>query len=939
MIHPIYWVRLYIDTQFYVRYGPHMQRLLLQPLIATIVLIVWPSYLAVAAKPIQEEIVFENGFTVILIENHGAPMIGSSVIVRVGSIHEDASNNGVSHMLEHLLFNGTATRTQEALYAEQAQFGIYNNAHTSQTYTNYIVLAERDHFQIAIDIQSDMLFNSVIPPGKFEKEKGIVLNEIAKEWATPRYWATEQFQRTFYRGTPYNLTVLGSPTSIRGMTRAQVLDYYQTYYVPNNMTAVIVGDFERDQMIALLRKYFGTQSPGLLPANQNHSLDTTVFGTQTTSQMAVPSPYLTIGFLAPAINSPDYYPMSIFTHIAQRNAKRLLDGKLTTMGKKPIENVRLDYVANRDFGILRVTAILREGEDSASTIQALRSVLPQAGMAVQSEHTIADLGTELKVQALSLLEKPHYYGMMKANAIANGGWQFARSYGDKISTATTMDIANVATRVFATPNDFASIIVPGSQTLEERVPVISNQYYVRATPTTDYSTSSLARVDAWTSKQSGASIMKETADVRWAPSATIHAAAKHQTRVRLTNGLTVLIDSNTDSAIFAVHVLAKHRAWLEPLGKEGIADLLHTILEHGTETLSPEGREQELSQIGATLKTRDSDAIPFDDYYHSKLYSYIRLTTIDEFADQAMNLLATLIAHPRLHQADFKDAQRKALARITARNSNPSKRAESLLYQALFANDARAHPIEGTKASVESITIGDLKKFHAQYFSPHNLVLSVSTGLPHETITTLVENEFRTLPTADVLTPSPTDIPLTHHGKEIRESLGASQSYIRLGTVFPIKPADQPALAVMNSFLSNQLSFELRERQGLAYFVRSNISFMGMQAMLDIDMGTTPQTLDKALNALDEALHDITSTAVHDDYIERIVNARNARYLMRRLTRINQAYHSGLDEFLRGHPGWASPSPAELKQVTAEAITSAMKTYFEHPEFVKVIIE
>ena len=243
------------------------------------------------------------------------------------------------------------------------------------------------------------------------------------------------------------------------------------------------------------------------------------------------------------------------------------------------------------------------------------------------------------------------------------------------------------------------------------------------------------------------------------------------------------------------------------------------------------------------------------------------------------------------------------------------------------------------KESVESITVEDLKRFHAQYFSPRNLVLSVSTGLSHETITTLIENAFGTLPTRDERTPSVADVPSTHHGKEIRESLGTSQSYIRMGAVFPIKPADQPALTVLNSLLSNQLSFELRERQGLAYLVGSAMSFMGTQAMLEVYMGTTPQTLDNAVGALDKALREFSQMSVRADGIERIVNARNARYLMRRLTRINQTYRAGLDDFFRGHPGWASSSPAELKQVTVQDIARAMKTYFENIAFVKVIIE
>ena len=908
-------------------------------LILTIVFIAWAGGLALAATPINEEIVFENGFTAILIENHGAPMIGSSVIVRAGSIHEDASNNGVSHMLEHLLFNGTTTRTQESLYAEQAQFGIYNNAHTAQAYTNYIVLAEHDHFQTAIAIQSDMLFNSVIPPEKFEKEKGIVLNEIAKDRISPGYWAAEQFNRTFFKGTPYNLTVLGTPTSIRGMTRAQVLDYYQARYVPNNMTAVIVGDFDRDQMITLLRKHFGTQSPGLLPVAHHHVLDATVFGTRTISQMAVPSPYLTIGFLAPQIDDPDYYPMSIFTHLAQRTVKRLLDQELIRRGKKPIQSIRLSYEANHDFGVFQVVSILQEGEDPSSVFGALRTVLPQTVAAEHNQDIITDIGTELKVQDLSLLEKPHYYGMMKADAIANGGWQLARSYSEKISTVTAKNITNVVTRFFTTSKDFASIIVPGAKTFDELAPTIVPQYHVKPPTDNEYSTSSLMRVEAWTSKQFRTSVREETTGVHWTLPASDDPAANHQKKFRLKNGLTVHIDSNTDSTIFAMHLLAKHRVWLEPPGKEGIADLFHNLLESGTETLSREDFEKELSRIGAILKTRDSDTIPFDDYYHSRLYSYIRLSTIDEFAEQGIRLFSKLVMHPRLRQADLESSQQEALARIVARDVNPSKRAETLLYQTVFANDVRANSIEGTKESIESITIEDLKRFHAKYFSPSNLVLSVATALPHATITTLIENVFGTLPATDVLTPSSADVPLTYQGKEVREFLGASQSYIRFGAVFPIKLTDHPVLTVLNSFISNHLSFKLREQQGLAYLVGSDISFMGMQAMLNVYMGTTPQTLDKALDALTEALRGVPHIAIRDDNIERIVNARNSRYLMRRLTRINQTYRSGLTEFFRGRSGWDSPSPAELKQVTAQDVTRAMKTYFENIEFTKVVIE
>ncbi len=892
-----------------------------------------------ADSPPTEKVVFENGFTAILLENHGAPMIGSSIIVGAGSIHEKASNNGVSHMLEHLLFNGTTRRTQEALYAEQAQFGIYNNAHTSQAYTNYIVLAESDHFETAIDIQSDMLFQSVLPPDKFEKEKGIVLNEIAKDWASPSYWATEQFNRTFFKGTPYNLTVLGTPERIRNMTRAQVREYYQTYYVPNNMTAVIVGDFERSAMIALLRKYFGTQPPRPLPTETTYTLDESVFGTQVRSELAVPSPYVAVGIEAPSITHPDYYPISIFTQLTQRNLKSLLNAELGRKDQQPVVSVGLDYQANTDFGVIRVTAVLQEGNDPSAVLTALNTILPHTVSAKGNQSVIANLGTELKVQDLALLEKPHYYGMMKADAIAEGGWVFAQSYSDRIASVTTRAVTEAASRVFTAPKQFASIIVPGPSTLTERIPDLSRDYYGGQSNTAAMSGASIERAATWQLRQLGSAIMDETSAFTWAPSRTGNTSVQAPTRVQLNNGLTIHIDSNSDSKMFAIHLLAKHRAWSEPHGKEGIADLLHSLLGTGTATLNREAFEEELSRIGATLKTRDSDAIPFDDYYHSRLYSYLRFTTIDNFAEHGIQLFSDLVQHPRFLPSEVALVQRQALARINERDSNPSKRAESILYQALFPQDPRGRPIEGTQESVASITVNDLKTFHTHYFSPHNLIISVSTSLPLATITKWLNDTLGHLPRQEASSQQITSVPSTIKDSEIRATLGASQSYIRLGSVFPVTPADQPALAVLNNLFSTQLSFDLRERQGLSYHVQSGIYFMGDQALLSISMGTTPGTREKAFAALMEAVGRITQVPIEQHVIERIVNARNARYLMRRLTRINQAYRTGLAALHREHPGWAPPSPSALKRVTAHEAQAAMKTYFQNPQFVTVIVE
>ncbi|MEK7845997.1 MAG: pitrilysin family protein, partial [Nitrospinota bacterium] len=212
-------------------------------------LIFWSNNLD-AATPLN--IKLPNGFEVVLIENHQNPVISCVVTVKAGSSYEDFTNSGVSHMLEHLLFNGTEKRTQEKLYKEIDFYGIYNNAHTDTDYTNYIVLSEKSNIEKALDIQSDMLFNSTFPKDKFEKEKGIIINEIVRDTSEPSSLENEFFNLRFFYGTPYNLPAIGIPETIKNMTREQVKEYYERYYIPNNMTATIMGDFNNKEVLRLV---------------------------------------------------------------------------------------------------------------------------------------------------------------------------------------------------------------------------------------------------------------------------------------------------------------------------------------------------------------------------------------------------------------------------------------------------------------------------------------------------------------------------------------------------------------------------------------------------------------------------------------------------------------------------------------------------------------
>ncbi|MBU1707115.1 insulinase family protein, partial [bacterium] len=205
----------------------------------------------------------ENGLEVLLIENHTTPMIAATAVIRTGSSDEDADLRGATHFLEHLLFDGTETRSQQDIEDAFDRLSGYNNAQTTKDYTTFMILAEKDRFADALDLQSDMLLHSVLPPEQIEKEKGIVIEEIGQGISNdPEYLIHLAFNRLAWEGTPYAYPVLGTRESVQAMEREKLFDYYKQHYTPDNMSLLVIGDFYPREMTELLEETYGKAKPG-----------------------------------------------------------------------------------------------------------------------------------------------------------------------------------------------------------------------------------------------------------------------------------------------------------------------------------------------------------------------------------------------------------------------------------------------------------------------------------------------------------------------------------------------------------------------------------------------------------------------------------------------------------------------------------------------------
>lgn len=260
----------------------------------------------------------ENGHKIVLAHKEGE-LVNVSTWVKTGSINEDDTNNGISHFLEHLMFKGTHKHKAGYFDKTLESKGAIVNAATWKDYTFYYVTLPRGEnckdLNLAIELHADMMLDPVLPEEEIgapfnldnpkvtdKRERHVVIEEIRmrKDQNWTKVYNACNFN--MYKKHPYKRDVIGTPEIISQVTREQIMDYYKTFYTPENMTTIIVGDYDKQKILEKVEKEFDFKGRknGLKRVNEiDKPTDHTIFvenkGKSNTS-------YLIAGFLGPKAN-------------------------------------------------------------------------------------------------------------------------------------------------------------------------------------------------------------------------------------------------------------------------------------------------------------------------------------------------------------------------------------------------------------------------------------------------------------------------------------------------------------------------------------------------------------------------------------------------------------------------------------------------------------
>jgi zinc protease len=415
----------------------------------------------VARIPVQEY-TLPNGLKVLLVENHKAPVVSVQIWYRVGSRNEEIGKTGLAHVTEHMMFQGSknfATGKYKELV--EANGGDYN-AFTTEDVTAYYATFSSDKLKLALELEADRLRGLLVPPSKFGSEVEVVKEE--RRWRTensPFGMMWEVLGSTAYQAHPYRWPVVGWMSDLDGLVRQDAVDFYRRYYVPNNATLVVSGDFKAKEALPLIRSTFGKIPKGpqpprvqtVEPKQMGERRSEIVRPVQTASAM--------IAYHIPAYGHSDLHVLQVMSNLLSNGESSRLYQDLV-YERKIAQDVGTYMSKQIDPSLFLLYGTLLPGHGGAAL---------EEGIYAQLERLKTEPVSERELQkAKNQVEASFVFGQQKAEQVANllgeaatlKDYRLANQVVEGVRAVTPQDIMRVAKQTFTKENRSVVTLIPAS---------------------------------------------------------------------------------------------------------------------------------------------------------------------------------------------------------------------------------------------------------------------------------------------------------------------------------------------------------------------------------------------------------------------------------------------------------------------------------------------
>src|SRR3990167_4943909 len=401
----------------------------------------------------------DNGMTVILEEGHSARVVAFQMFVRTGSADENDKEAGIAHVFEHMLFKGTEKRKVGQIAGEGEAAGGYINAYTSYDNTVYHLAVASRYFDTGLDIISDAIQRSSFDPNELKKELEVVLEELRMGEDDPGRKLYKNIFSTAYTTHPYKRPVIGYTEIVKTFTREQILDFFKKWYIPNNMTLVVVGDFDKNKALDAVRNSFKDFKSGPEPHKARpqeplqNELKTTI------SSDEIKETHLGIAFHIPELSHPDAYAIDVLANILGQGESSRLYQRLKEK-EQIVHGISTYAMTPKEPGVFFVNANLEAKNAKKAIEEILRELykIRYEGVSpAELDKAKLNLESDFIYERETMEGRARQLGYFEVTA---GDIAFEKSYLEGISKVTSDDIKRIARQYLKEDNMTVAIMLP-----------------------------------------------------------------------------------------------------------------------------------------------------------------------------------------------------------------------------------------------------------------------------------------------------------------------------------------------------------------------------------------------------------------------------------------------------------------------------------------------
>ncbi|HEX8397004.1 MAG TPA: pitrilysin family protein [Pyrinomonadaceae bacterium] len=769
-----------------------------------------------------EKFTLPNGLEVIFHVDRSDPVVAVNLTAHVGSAREKAGRTGFAHLFEHLLFLESENLGKGGLDKMTARIGGSGaNGSTSRDRTNYLQTVPKDALEKMLWAEADKLgwfINTVTDP-VLAKEKQVVKNEKRQSYDNNPYGHTSYvIDKNLYPADhPYNWQVIGSLDDLQNATLPDVKEFFRRWYVPNNVTLVVAGDFDTVQAKKWVEKYFSEIKRGedVKPLPKRPGMVKEIVKLYHEDNFAR-LPDLNMAWVTVEQYHPDSYPLTVLAQYLSRGKKApfyqvlVEDKKLTsTVG---IFNRESELAGQMHLSVRAFAD--KDLDEIAKAIDEAFAKFEKEGISEKDLNRIkAGQETQFYNSLSSVLGKGAQLAQYNIFADDPG---FIEKDIKNILAVTPADVMHVYEKYIKNKNYVATSFVPkGKPALalegSKKAEVVEEKIVQGAEETVDPNvTATYERTP---------SSFDRSVEPPYGPAPEVKIPAIWENK--FSNGLRVYGIENREVPLVQFEIVIDGGQLLEDINKVGVSNLMARMMTQGTLKKTPQELEEAIQQLGATINvvagTEDVRII---------------VNTLARNYQPTVALVEEILLEPRWDAKEFDLIKQSTISQIRQQEANPNSIAQNNFNLLIYGKDnIRSRNILGTIESVNSITLDDLKAFYNKSISPSVTRMHVVGALDKSSITKPLNGINKNWKSKKVEIPEYKTAQLpTKSQVYFYDVPDAKQSVIRFGyPALAQTDKDYYPATVMNYILggggfASQLTQQLREGKGYTYGIGSGFS-------------------------------------------------------------------------------------------------------------------